>query len=526
MIRESAIEHYGMEMKRELGAVQQWLIRNRWVIVGSLVLAMALYFPIVQYGLENLDSFCTAEPYWADRWELIPYWETVQGRWALQWNDVLSDGMHPYFITVLLTSAFFLLASLVLCDLLGVHNAWVCFVCASLLLCSQYAMNIQSYRYCSTAYAMSFFLAVWAVYLAGRGTVAATLLGSICLAVSLGQYQSSLGVAAVVCLCLLMKTLLQQDRYGGKFRTLLVHFLSMGGIGVVVYLVVLKLLLKVYHVSLAPINGINQVGIGLLSQLPQGIAQAYRDFFQYFFGRQIAQNYYTIRPLYGLLLLCATACLLYAMVRWRKSRITWAGIILCILLVPAAANITDIINPTTHIMLRMAGGMATIPLLSVAWLVQGIRLRFDGLQKAGTMVLALLLLRGYILQSNNDIQVLLTDKTQSLTLGSEIYAQLMETEEFLQGAPVIIQGCPAVVPSEYRDRTNPLFQNGVFLSDGSNNRDAWIRLMGQELGISMSWCDFERQGKITASDVFQAMPGFPQEGSIQVIDGVVVVKVM
>lgn len=526
MTRESVIEHIGMEIKRELGTAQQWLIRNRWIVVGSLVLAMALYFPIVQYGLENLDSFCTAEPYWADRWELIPYWETVQGRWALQWNDVFSDGMHPYFITVLFTSSFFLLASLVLCDLLAVYNVWVRFVCASLLLCSQYAMNIQSYRYCSTAYAMSFFLAVWAVYWADRGTVAATLLGSVCLAVSLGQYQSSLGVAAVVCLFLLMKTLLQQDKYDGKFHTLLVHFLGMGGIGVAVYLVVLKLLLKVHHVSLAPINGINQVGVGLLSQLPQGIAQAYRDFFQYFFGRQIAQNYYTIRPLYGLLLLCVAACLFYAMIQWRKSRIIWVGIIFCILLVPAAANITDIINPTTRIVLRMAGGMATIPLFCVVWLVQGIRLRFDGLQKAGTMVLALLLLRGYMLQSNNDIQVLLADKTQSLTLGREIYAQLTETEEFLQGAPVIIQGCPAVVPSEYRDRANPLFQNGVFWSDGSNNRDTWVRLMGQELGMNISWCDFERQVQITTSDAFQAMPGFPQKGSIQVIDGVVVVKVM
>ena len=103
------------------GGIQQsnrtlraWLNRNKWVLGGALLLAMGLYYPIFQLGLENIDSFCTAEPYWADLWEKIPYWETTQGRWALRWNDALLDGMHPYFLTVLLASVFFLLGAVLL----------------------------------------------------------------------------------------------------------------------------------------------------------------------------------------------------------------------------------------------------------------------------------------------------------------------------------------------------------------------------------------------------------------------------
>lgn len=505
--------------------LQAWLNRNKWVLSGVLLLAMGLYYPIFQQGLENLDSFCTAEPYWADLWERIPYWESVQGRWALRLTDALADGMHPYFLTVLLTTAFFLLAALVLCDLMDVRGGWLRFGAASLLLCSQYVMNIQTYRYCSTAYALSFFLAVWAVFWASRTSLGSVLLGALCLTVSLGLYQSSLGVAAVVCLFLLIKTLFQRGTFDVESRRLFVRLLLMGGIGGVLYLVVLQILLKVYDASLADINGINQVGIGLLAQLPNGILQAYRDFGQYFFGREIAQNFYSIRPIHAILLLGGSAVFVYNLFRCRKKPAVCIVSVLCILLMPAAANMTDIINPTTEIALRMAGGMALVPLFCVALLAQGVRIRNSVLQKTGVLLLSLVLLRGYMLQSNNDMQVLSADKTQALTLGQEILAQLDDREEYQQGMPVAIMGTPTVVPSEYRNKANPLIQSGIFWGDAENNRDAWKRLMDQELGAQLSWCSYEQAEALWDNEAFRAMPGFPKEGSIAEIEGVLVVKV-
>lgn len=134
-----------------------WLAQNALVLSVGLLLSMALYYPIVRDGLENLDSFCTAEPYWADQWEQIPYWETVQGRWGLRLCDALTAGMHPYFLTVLAVSVFYLLGTLLICDLLDIRSRYLRLVSAALVGCSQYVMNIQTYRYCSAAYAFSFF---------------------------------------------------------------------------------------------------------------------------------------------------------------------------------------------------------------------------------------------------------------------------------------------------------------------------------------------------------------------------------
>lgn len=505
--------------------LQAWLNRNKWVLGGVLLLAMGLYYPIFQQGLENLDSFCTAEPYWADLWEKIPYWETTQGRWALRLSDAISDGMHPYFLTVLLASVFFLLGAVLLCDLLEVRSVWIRFAASSLLVCSQYVMNIQTYRYCSTAYAVSFFLAIWAVWLARRTSKVGVPAGIVCLMISLALYQCSLGVAAVVCLFVLYKTMLQQGAFDSQCRRLLGRLLLMGGVGSLLYLVVLQVLLKVYHVSLADINGIDQVGVGVLAQLPQGIVQAYRDFVQYFLGRDISQNYYSIRPVHAVLLMGAGLVWLYQLIRHRKNPTFLVGSFLCMLAVPVAANVTDIINPNTQILLRMAGGMAVVPLFCLALLIQGIQFRRGELQKVGTLLLALVLLRGYMLQSNNDIQVLAADKTQAITLGNAIVAKLADQKEYQQGMPVAILGRPQVAESEYRNRSNTQIRYGIFWPDAENNWDAWKRLMDQELGAQLSWCSYEQAEALWDNEAFRAMPGFPKEGSIAEIEDVLVVKV-
>lgn len=206
-----------------------WLAQNALVLSVGLLLSMALYYPIVRDGLENLDSFCTAEPYWADQWEQIPYWETVQGRWGLRLCDALTAGMHPYFLTVLAVSVFYLLGTLLICDLLDIRSRYLRLVSAALVGCSQYVMNIQTYRYCSAAYAFSFFLAVLAAVLASRRRGSLVAAGALCLLFSLGLYQCSLGVTAVLCLFVIFRVLVRRGRFDTEVRTAVTRLVAMGG---------------------------------------------------------------------------------------------------------------------------------------------------------------------------------------------------------------------------------------------------------------------------------------------------------
>lgn len=508
-------------------SIRSWTVKNKLPMFLALVLSTILYFPMICDGLENLDSFCTPEPYWADLWDRIPYWETIQGRWALRWSDTLFYGVHAYFFTVLLVSVLFCLAVLIVCDLLEVNNLYIRCVVTAVFVCSQYVMNIQTYRYCSAAYAASFFLAVLSVYCARHGRLAGVVYGAVSLAVSLGFYQSSLGVTGSLCLFVLIRQLMQRKKLDKGIQEIFVRLLVMGAVGTLLYLLILKLALVVYGASLAGINGINQVGPSLLPRLPHGILQAYKDFFAYFLSNQIAQNYYLIRAVNIVLILATGLRLLYALCRSRKSAGVWLAVCLSMALIPAAANITDIINPTTQIALRMAGGMSLLPVFCFA--VLSMESRFS-LQKVTVFALALVLLRGNLLQSNNDIEVMRADKKQAITVGNQILLQLSAVDEYQQGAPVAIVGCPingtfGAPATQYREKANVLIQWGLFWGDLENNRDAWRRLMEQEMGVAISWSSYEQEVAVCESEDFQEMPCFPQEGSIAVIDGVVVVRV-
>lgn len=386
-----------------LGQTSAWFYQNRWTLLIVMAAAMILYYPVYTLGLENLDSFCTSEPYVADLWERIPYWETQQGRWALRLFDSLTDGVHAAVPAAFATAFFFAWAGVLICDLLHIRHFALRTVSVLLLVCSQYVQNLQSYRYCKAAYAFSFLLAVLAVAaIVKLPGIRGILLGAVSLMFAVALYQSSLGVGTALCVLVLILRLLQPGEPLQASLLCLGRMLLMGMLAMAGYLVVLNVLLAVYQVSLSEINGISQVGVQSLQQIPLGIRQAYQDFYEYFAGRTIAQNYFKIRPAYGLLFALTAAGGVWAVWKNRACRAANVCVVILLAVLPLAANITDVINPNSQILLRMAGGMALIPVfcLALASMLPGRSVTYSAVVLA-----ALFLLRGYILQSNNDIIV-------------------------------------------------------------------------------------------------------------------------
>lgn len=520
-------------VQQQGGAVLRWFHQNRWLLMVTMFAAAVLYYPVYAYGLENLDSLCTPEPYKADLWDRIPYWETQQGRWALRLFDAAVDGMHPPFATVILTCLFMAVAAVLICDLLKLQRPVLRGISVLLLVCSQYVQNLISYRFCSAAYAASFLLAVLAVYcVAAYSCRWAVAVGALCLTFSVALYQSGLGVAAVLCLLVLIFRLLLQPEQMQSVLHLLGRMLLMGVLGMAVYLLVLQVLLKVYGVTLADINGIDQVGVQSILQLPQGIVQAYRDFVEYFTGRSITQNYYATRPACAFLFLLAGIAGVRALWQGRSHRAACVFVVVLLALVPAAANVTDIINPNTQILLRMAGAMAVVPLFAVALAATLPETSLCNVNLAGVVVVlaSAFLLRGYALQSNNDIQVQKCDKQQAVSLAGQIAADVLANENHQAGTPVAVLGRPGDGVYEdpcpqYREKANLYIQWGVFWLGTQDNMDTWARLFQEELGLQVNWCSYEAAEAVRESDAYAQMPLYPQQGSIAMLDGILVVKV-
>ena len=208
-----------------------------------------------------------------------------------------------------------------------------------------------------------------------------------------------------------------------------------------------------------------------------------------------------------------------------------AGVIVLLGLLPAAVNVTDIINSNTRIELRMAGALVLVAPFCMALLDASPRLpklHIHWPAVAGGLC-TLVLLRGYVVQINNDAMVMLAQKNKIVNLANRICLQLEQNKEYQEGAQVCILGEPQngmyTDLSPLNDKASDLAQFGLLSFDPTFNSRGWHSLYWEELGIRMNWCSDEQTRALCATETFQEMPFYPQEGSIQTINGVVTVKV-
>lgn len=510
--------------------LSRWCWRNRWPLLIALLAAVAVHYPIYAYQLRNMDSLHVGSLYVADEWDFNPYWETAQGRWGLRLVDWLRGGINLAPLASFLMLLFYALAGVLLVQLFALRSKAARVLVPLLIVCAPYVAEVETFHYCSAAYGLSFFLAVAAVYAAVYAPPRwGWALGAVCLMFSLSMYQASLGVAAGLCLMVLVLQCLQAaDRWKSLLRPL-ASMALMGLAGSAAYYGVLKLFLKLYDVSLFGAFGNGPVEI--LKGVPQGLVNAYRDFARYFFQNYtIAQNYYGQRLAYLLLL----AVLVVVLVRWLavlRSPATAVRVVVLLALLPAAVNLTDVLNTSTKIELRMAGDLVLVvpfvlALLEASPVLPGCRIHWAA---AAGALCAVVLLRGYIVQINNDALVMLAQKNKIVNLANRICLQLEQNADYQAGAQVCILGEPQKGMyddlSPLNDKASDLVQFGLLSYDPTFNSRGWHSLYWEELGIQMNWCSDEQTRAVCATDAFQQMPAYPQEGSIQTIDGIVTVKV-
>lgn len=292
--------------------VSLWWAKNFRPLVVALLVGCGVHYTIYANQLGTMDAVHIGALYIADGWPEHLYWETEQGRWALRLVDMLRGGINQPALSALLMLFLYALAGVLLTDLFAVRSRTAKYLIPITLVCAPYVAEIEFFHYCSVSYALSFLLAVLAVQSAVCGVRFAWLAGTVCMAFSLGMYQANLGTAAGLCVMLLILAVLRRPGAWKATGLTALRMVLMGGSGAVLYMLILKVFLRLYDVGLSGVNGINAVGLDTLRSLPLGLKNAYFDFYAYFFTHGIAQNHYG--QIAGYLLLFVLAAL--AGLRW------------------------------------------------------------------------------------------------------------------------------------------------------------------------------------------------------------------
>jgi len=210
-------------------------IKPSWKIafITVLVLGILVHFPVISKDIPNHDGL--ASMYFDQNM-------ITSGRWFL----MVACGLSSYFtlpwMIGILSLVFLGIGSAMLVEFLEIEDKMGAGLIAAMLVVFPALASTYTYIFTADGYMMGLMLAMGSVMFVKKGKWG-YIAGGICLAFSMGIYQSYLPFAMILSIygCI---QILRKENQEHKIRQIL-HFLYMGIIGVGGYYLILQILLKI-----------------------------------------------------------------------------------------------------------------------------------------------------------------------------------------------------------------------------------------------------------------------------------------
>ncbi len=460
---------------------------------------------------------------------------TISGRWFLHYATMWNGFVQAPAVIGFFSLLFLSLAAGLTADLLKIRNPVLGGLCGALMAAFPTIAYTFLYLFTASAYCFGILLAVLAVWLIPRHRFG-WLFAAPILACALGTYQAYLAVAASLSLiCVLLYAL--EGKHSGKeiFLTGL-RYLACLALSLLLYYGLLRLFLWVKELELLNYKGIGSMTENLNPNRLLGlIGSAYRDFFQYYFVPHKAANYTT--PVFalgnGLLFLAGLWAFLRLFLWSQKGRKPSAVVLILVLcgLLPLACDLTVLMSDVMPVM-RYAlvfPYVLALALTDRAGALQEPKTKAPRRGRNLLSVAAVLAAALIWIVSFNIDNLAYTVSTTAHRATQSFVTRLVERVEATPGYSadmevVVIGGFPS--KSYYST-----VEDFDLVTDYSNLPSSVIPLNKHVYYYLNDWLNVRWQEPpeqimiaVSNSEAFRAMPRYPSDGSIAILEGRVVVK--
>ena len=535
------------------------------------IYTLLVQLPLLVLRLTNdLDGLWNQDDYLAGTWELSI------GRWFWPFLDKMRFGISLDPLPAVFSLALYSLSFLLILRLLDLVPSGRNLLAGFLFLGSVGIVCQMSFGYMAITFAVSFFLAVLAVWvLLAPVTSSASLrilLSALCIAFMMGSYQAGIGTTALLMLFVLLYSIVAEGNTESskpaflpadareRLRFFIRAFCSVA-LGGILYVLLLKLRLWMTGTPASDYQGFSEISpLYILAGLPNAFHHCYRTILNYFVNGTYLSHALERHSWFPLCYMPVfiLVCVIFVRI-FRRKKAEALLFLAGILLIPAAANCFYLAAPETETHMQMVVSMALIlPLLfcmsnyvfpsgkaalsgntvsggkaalSGSAISTGRATSFRKSERClkGILLLDLLfLLYGGILQCEMDQYGMYAGRRASQTLAQSILAEAgRQGYDYINGQLLIV-GPPASSKTFYTaplfERANAYAQYGRWSNDISFSRISWSRLYTNYLRIQVSFAQGDTEATISTLPEVAAMPAYPAAGSVQNIYGVLVVK--
>lgn len=499
--------------------------KYKQVYIGLGIFAGLIYFPLLSNGLTNSD-----DGVWHTTAFTASDWERSIGRWFWIYLDKIKFGINSITLNNILSLMIMVLGLILCMECLKVEKTLFRVLGGMLFLTYPIVCDILSYSYMSTTFAMAFLLSVIAArsLLAQNNSVILGGLGSVAIACSMGCYQAYIGVTCLILLVDAIKQFCQEKEIKTTFYLLLKEgiFIAIGG---VLYYGIVKLHCKIYGVTLADYKGAGSTSIkNIVFQMPETIKVTYSTWADFFWKNSLQTNPFWYRSLSKLMLCIISVLLLIKVIQLFKEKMYFhiCFIIGLILMLPVGCNLILLLVPGSKETILMTGAMALVfPVFlwsydNEKWIAKYIH--------AFGVLISIILIWNNILTVTNDQAVMNEGRKATYTVAEQVLNSLQQEGADLTEEKVTIVGKASSYPN-FGKRGNWYWANsyaqyGQFIDSPECIRMSWDGVYWNLFGLSLQMAEDDVTSKVKETNEFKNMNVYPENGSIEKINNIWVVK--
>lgn len=514
------------------------LVRRAWDSIpkytktqffSTALFALMIHMYLMTNGLINHDSpvvMLNNEPFYLSA-----------GRWFANAPDLLSTQFNLLWVNSLLAVFYMSVAACAVGACLQLRRTLPVLVLSALFAAFPAVACILSYRQDSDLKFFAVMLACLAVAVTGRFRFG--FLGGIALLImSLATYQANVGFFAGVAVLVLIRQLLSGTSIKAVLKNALRLAVGLIG-GLVGYVVSVKM---TYHGSGPGYKDIDTLAGFSLSELPRRIGFAYSNFFGVFFKNSLSiqldptQNDHRLTYLFIVAMLIVL-CLLAAVVVRKgihKDLPRLALVVVLVGLIPLGLNAIALFSPDYlyllmqySLVLVFAFALVVVDLCAECGLGSSSRAR-SWLASLGSWVVILfccVMAFCYALYSNVFYLKMDLINRQGQAYSTALVARIQSTPHYTSDTPIVLfGGAPQTISLGYfenyfaipiEDMPN-MYSYSTYLVTYLDFRNPVVR--------NDSSMPPELAADAQAMRVISDMPNYPDDGSVEAVDGFIVVK--
>lgn len=493
---------------RRCGSV---LKQNRLPLASSVLIGLLCYAYVFTNKLVNHDEVQSL---------FIKGATVTSGRWGLGALDSIFPNYSMPWIYGIFTICLIAAAGCLIIRILSIRNPVLQVLLGGTIMAFPSLIGTFGYMFTASSFALSFLMAVLAVWCLQRKGIWSWLFSLGCMVFSLSIYQSYISVAAGLLVVELLQRTLRREEFSALLRRGIGYVLFLGtALGL--YYGATQVIFRLLDVTF---NEYASGNLGFsLAAIPASVAEAYRSFVRFFTEGYQGLICGSLCKVLHLLCLVCTGIL--TALRLRKTAslphtVLAAGLIL---ILPLAINCMYLFTTASAVHTLVLYGFVIFYVLLA--MLADLTLEQNTLSaltvNAATLALAVIILYNTYLANQVWLNLHLRYEN-AYGFYTSLLSDLRQFPQFDGNTSVALIGTYQD-PTFYDDHfefTSRITGTKGFLPD-SYSKD---RFMEYYLGVSLPFATPEECETLAKLTQVEQMPVYPYYGSIAEIDGMIVVK--